>query len=231
MAHEDPLVRPGAGNDFETVRAAAGGDTVEMRYYQVRDPVGAVAYVGGVWGDWGSPARDLYPRLASELLQCRIAGLRVRFQAATDLARCVEDLKLGVEFLAEQGMPSLGLVGHSAGGAVVVQAALASPLVRTVIMLSSQSYGAEGIVDLSPDCSVLLIHGLEDPVLPHKTSTFLFEIAGEPKRLELLPRTGHMLEEQSERVHGLVYDWIVRELRPGGQPVVGRGGPSNHCAG
>jgi pimeloyl-ACP methyl ester carboxylesterase len=223
MTHHDPLDRSGDEDGFETRFVRVDGEPVEMRYYRAVDPVGAVAYVGGVGGGWGSPARGLYPRLAGELLDRRISGLRVRFRDARQLAGCVEDLRSGVAFLEEEGLARLALVGHSAGGAVVVQVAVASALVRTVVALAPQSFGSEAAVDLAPRCSILLVHGLDDAVLPKRTSEFLYDIAGDPKRLELLRGAGHWLHEEADKVHQLVYDWIVGELaRPASLDVGAR---------
>ncbi len=188
------------------------GGTVEMRYYRTEQPVGAVAYVGGAGGGWDTPALGLYPRLALRLVDHRIAGLRVRFRRATDLHSCVEDLRQGVEFLHAQGLDSLGLVGHSLGGAVVIGVAATSPEVRTVVALAPQSFGAEGVAQLAPRCSILFVHGLLDQVLPPATSLLLYNRASEPKGLELLPDTGHLLDESADRVYDVVHDWLLKRL-------------------
>ena len=72
------------------------------------------------------------------------------------------DVIAGITFLEKNKIQSVGLVGHSLGGAVVIKAAAASPnIVRTVVTLSTQSYGAaEDISKLRQrGWSILLIRG------------------------------------------------------------------------
>lgn len=206
--------------DFTPVALQADEDSVQCRYYTADEAVAGVAYVGGVGGGWDTPARGLYPRLAAELRRQRVAGLRVRFRRSTQLSSCVADLGLAVEFLLAEGIPRLGLVGHSLGGAAVIQAAAASSSVHTVVALAPQSAGAHDVNRLAPRCSILLLHGLDDTVLSARTAGLLYRRAGEPKRLELLPGTGHMLDESAEEVHSVVLSWILEQLT--GQTCIDR---------
>ncbi|MCY7276203.1 MAG: hypothetical protein LH702_21315 [Phormidesmis sp. CAN_BIN44] len=47
----------------------------------------------------------------------------------------------------------------------MIQAAMLSPLVQTVITLASQSYGADFAAQLAPQCSLLLMHSTDDQIL------------------------------------------------------------------
>jgi poly(3-hydroxyalkanoate) synthetase len=71
------------------------------------------------------------------------------FPLATDLCESVLDVIEGIHFLEQQGIESIGFLGHSFGGAVVIQATTAavssSDTVRTVVTLTTQSYGAESV--------------------------------------------------------------------------------------
>jgi len=118
---------------YRTVRLAISetGNVVECRYYkaEVTDSKSAVIYVGGVGGGWDSPAKELYPRLSQKLAKDDgINSLRIRFRYSTDLEESILDVLAGIEFLTqEEGITSIGLVGHSFGGAVVISAASMLP--------------------------------------------------------------------------------------------------------
>src|SRR5207248_10813422 len=59
------------------------------------------------------------------------------------LDESIIDVIAGIEFLEHAGIQSVGFVGHSFGGSVVIEAAAAVPnIIRTVVTLSTQRYGA-----------------------------------------------------------------------------------------
>lgn len=189
---------------------------MSSRYTRVPGARTAAIFVGGVGGGWDTPANDLYPRLAEELAADGIASLRVRFRDPTALDEAVYDVLAGGAFLAGEGVERLALVGHSFGGAVVIRAAAALPSARTVVTLATQGYGAGAARELGPRCSVLLVHGSEDRVLPPSSSEHIYELAREPKRLVVYDGAGHGLVEVAAELRALVRDWIVRELADDG---------------
>jgi dienelactone hydrolase len=123
--------------------------------------------------------------------------------------------------LEQQGIESVGLVGHSFGGAVVIQAATtttaaSSDTVRTVVTLSTQSYGAEGISGLKQGSSILLIHGTDDKVLPPYCSSYVYNLANDPKEIIFYRGATHGLDEAAEQVHQMVHHWLVKHLKKDG---------------
>jgi pimeloyl-ACP methyl ester carboxylesterase len=95
---------------------------------------------------------------------------------------------------------------------VVIGAAVAEAQVRTVITLATQAYGTDDVSALAPR-PLLLIHGLDDEVLPPGCSRLVHRNAGAPKVLRMVGAS-HRLDESAGEVHQLVTDWLVRELRP-----------------
>lgn len=175
----------------------------------------AVVYVTGVGGDWGTPAFGLYLRLCSSLARIGIDGLPVRYRHPTDLLECVFDTLAGVAFLKEKcRTKAIGLVGHSFGGAVVIQAAVqASDIVSTIVTLATQSYGAAHQVSkLKHGTSALMIHGSNDKVLPVYYSEQVYRKVHEPKQIVFYKGASHGLDEVSEEVYELVYGWLVNNL-------------------
>ncbi len=114
------------------VRLSTARGEIEARYYESDRPGRAAIFVGGIGGDFDTPAKGLYPRLCLELMPKGISALRVAFRHPTVLDESIYDVLAGLEFLKGKGITTAGLVGHSFGGAVVIKAAVLSDLVYTV---------------------------------------------------------------------------------------------------
>jgi pimeloyl-ACP methyl ester carboxylesterase len=119
-----------------------------------------------------------------------------------------------IKILEDTGIRSVGLVGHSFGGAVVIKAAIDVPnIVKRVITLSTQSYAAvQAVSRLRQGCSILLIHGTNDDILWPSCSSNVYDQANNPKQIILYEGARHGLEEAAEQVHPVVYQWIVEHL-------------------
>lgn len=208
------VVRGPTEDGYIPVTLVTGHGDVLCRYYPVAGTFFGAIWVGGVGGDWDTPAHGLYPHLCEELGNDDIASLRVRFGYPTDLKESVYDVLAGISFLESEGITDIALTGHSFGGAVVIQAAVRSDSVKTVVALSTQSHGAEVVRELSPGCSILLIHGEKDTVLPSSSSQYVYDTAHEPKKLIILKGDGHGLEKSAREVEQTVHDWIIAKFKP-----------------
>ncbi len=186
---------------------------IHCRYYQT-DTNSAAIYVGGIGGGFDTPSNELYPYLSTKLQLEGISSLRIRFRNPRSLEESAYDVIAGIEFLENEGISQIALVGHSLGGAVVIQAAVDSKSVKTVVTLATQSYGSDIVKDLSENTSILLIHGNDDSVLPASCSRTIYGIAHEPKERVLLSGNGHCLEESADEVKKIAHEWILKELNP-----------------
>lgn len=185
---------------------------------RLHEPPGAAAHAGVVWvggagGGLSGPAGGLYPRLAEQLAPDGVASLRLNYRRPNDLEECTLDTLVGAAFLETRELPRLALVGHSFGGAVVINAGVNSGAVVGVAALSSQTYGADRVGELSPR-ALLLLHGSADEILPDRCSRWLHEEAGEPKELHLYPGCRHGLDECREAVDRDLLSWLRRTLTP-----------------
>lgn len=186
---------------------------IHCRYYPSEGTRRGVIWVGGVGGGWDTPAQSLYPLLCQSLQKEGIASLRIRYRYSTRLQEAVFDVLAGISYLQQQeGIESIALVGHSFGGAVVIQAAAQADAVRTVVALATQAHGADPVPQLATRCSLLLLHGIADPVLTPLCSRHVYEIALEPKRLILYPEASHNLDEVADEVYATVRAWIIEQL-------------------
>ncbi|WP_448207662.1 alpha/beta hydrolase [Azospirillum sp. sgz302134] len=196
---------------FRPVRLDSDRGAIEARYYPVPNGRFGAVWVGGIGGGFDTPARGLYPRLASDLTADGIASLRLRFRNPHALEEAVHDLLCALTFLGQQGIHHIALIGHSFGGAVVIQAAASNRgAVCTVVTLATQGYGADPAKDLA--CPILLIHGEADEVLTPMCSIHVHRLAREPKKLVLMPGASHCLDETSEAVCREVRDWLKEKL-------------------
>lgn len=192
----------------ETTRGA-----IQMRYYPLAGATRGAIFVGGAGGGFDTPVRGwLYPRLCGDLQSDGIAALRVRYRHAGDLEESILDVLAGISFLEADHVTSVALVGHSFGGAVVIQAAALSASVRTCVPLSTQTYGADPAAEFGPRCSILLAHGLKDEILPPQCSRAVYAAAREPKKLLLKENARHGLDEWADELPGVLREWIRTEL-------------------
>jgi alpha/beta superfamily hydrolase len=166
----------------------------------------AILCVCGAIGGFDGPAM-LYPRLGLIMPHTGIAVARMNYRQPNEFDECVLDTLAALTFLKGMGHVRAALIGHSFGGAVVINAGTLSPVVTTVIAVSSQLAGAHVVDELAPK-PLLLIHGTADTVLSDECSRMLYERAGEPKMLKLFDDADHRLSSRGDELFTLVQDWI-----------------------
>jgi alpha-beta hydrolase superfamily lysophospholipase len=106
-------------------------------------------------------------------------------------------------------------VGHSFGGAVVINAALMNENdIIGVAALSSQTYGVGDVAKISPR-PILFAHGEDDEVLPYTCSITLYERARQPKSLRLYPGCRHGLDDCREQLDSDLLGWLTETLTGG----------------
>ena len=187
---------------------------VHCAYHKQAGGEAAVIMVGGGDGGLDGPAHALYPDLAEDLRTHGIGALRLDFrihQFPGDVDESVHDMRVGIAFLTAQGYGRVGLLGHSFGGAVVIEAGAQEMAVTAVATLSTQTAGAQRVGELAPR-PIFLIHGLADTRLSPDCSRMLYEQAGEPKRIELLDEATHSLRQRREDVRRLLIGWFAETL-------------------
>jgi len=198
-------------DDYLPVTLLTDKGPINCRFYKTESESGAI-YVGGVGGGFDTPANGLYPYLGEKLKFDGISSLRIRFRNSKNVEEAVHDVIAGIQFLQGERISKIGLVGHSFGGAVVIQAAARTKSVKTVVTLATQSYGCDSVKDFPEDTSILLIHGNDDSVLPASCTRTIYGLANEPKERVLLNGNGHVLNESAPKVKEIVYKWLLKEL-------------------
>jgi pimeloyl-ACP methyl ester carboxylesterase len=185
---------------------------VQCLYHRGVPDAGAVLMVGGTDGGFDGPAEGIYPTVAEDLSQYGIGALRLSFRilrAPGPMGEGVFDVLAGIRFLDEEDVGPISLMGHSYGGAVVIEAATRSPSVEAVVALSTQTAGAQRAGLVSPR-ALLLVHGSEDRRLPPMCSRQVYSLAQEPKELVILEGARHSLRQRREDLRNLLVSWLRR---------------------
>ncbi|MBV8054490.1 MAG: dienelactone hydrolase family protein [Deltaproteobacteria bacterium] len=166
----------------------------------------AILCVCGAIGGFDGPAM-LYPRLGLIMPHTGTAVARMNYRQPNEFGECVLDTLAALTFLKGMGHDRIALIGHSFGGAVVINAGTLSPVVTTVVAVSSQLAGAHVVGELTPK-PLLLIHGTADTILSDECSRMLYQRAGEPKTLKLFDGADHRLSSRGDELFTLVQGWI-----------------------
>lgn len=202
----------GTTDGVEEIHLQTNEGTIITRFHQTpQESDTAVLWVGGAGGGLDGPAGGLYPRLATRLVLHNIASFRLHYRFPGYLEDCVMDTLLGIEYLKARNFTRMALVGHSFGGAVVINAGALSKEVVAVSPISTQTYGTALISNLSPK-PVLFIHGTADEILPDTCSKSLYAQSGEPKELLLYPGCRHGLDECRQRIDEDLFGWLYKVL-------------------
>ncbi len=174
----------------------------------------AVIMVGGADGGFDGPAEAIYPTLAEDLAALGVGAMRLDFRVhkfPNDVEDGVYDLLSGIAHLVGEGVARVGLLGHSFGGAVVIDAGVRSTNVTCVATLATQTAGAQRVAELAP-VPLLLAHGLDDRRLTPDCSRTLHGMAGEPRELVLFPGATHSLRQVRAELRALLLDWFRARL-------------------
>lgn len=197
-------------NRLKVLLNTPGGDIPCVFHHREGNRAGAI-WVCGALGGIDGPSFGIFADLSDELVEEGISSLRLDYRYPGDLRKCVADVLVGVQFLKNEHIDRIALVGHSFGAAVMIMAGSMSEDVTAVVTLSSQTYGADDVADLAPK-PLLLIHGSRDRNLPADCSGLLYEWANEPKELVIYQGSGHFLRECHDELHDLLKGWLLDKL-------------------
>lgn len=203
--------RPEGDGPGERLLFQTSVGSFEARLMAAEAADAAVLWVFGAGGGLGGPAGGVYQRLGRRFREAGVTSLELDYRKAGSLRDCVIDVVFAAAFLEQTGVERLVLVGHSFGGAVVINAAAGLDEVVGVAALSSQTFGTDVLEELGP-VPTLFLHGEDDEVLPAVCSQDLYARADEPRSLILYPGCRHGLDECRERLDADLGRWIEEVL-------------------
>ena len=174
----------------------------------------ALLAVGGSTGGLHGPGW-IYPELCARLQSAGISGLRLDYARPNHLEACTQDVLDGIQFLEEQGIERVVLMGWSFGSAVVIRAGVSSARVVAVATVGAQTSGTGAVGRLGPR-PLLVRHGTADPILPDRCAWDLYARAAERKELGLYAGDGHGLEHHQTEVLDRLVAWTVGGLQATG---------------
>jgi hypothetical protein len=216
MINIEDVIRLPEGRTCERVELVTSRGTITCRVHPAEGER-AVLWVFGAGGGLGGPAGGVYTRLGGQLQPSRVTSLELDYRRPGDLEECVLDILVGLAYLEMLGKDQIVLVGHSFGGAVVINAGLISEAVVAVAPLSSQTAGTNQVAKLSPK-PLLLVHGEADEVLPVSCSQDIYARAGDPKELILYPGCLHGLDQCRDDLDRDLTRWLKEVLGPSEEP-------------
>lgn len=206
----EDVIRLPEGRTSERIELVTSRGTITCRVHPAEGEK-AVLWVFGAGGGLGGPSGGVYTRLGGQLQPSRVTSLELDYRRPGDLEECVLDILVGLAYLEMLGKDQIVLVGHSFGGAVVINAGLISEAVIAVAALSSQTAGTDQVAKLSPK-PLLLVHGEADEVLPASCSQDIYARAGDPKELILYPGCLHGLDQCRDDLDRDLTRWLKEVL-------------------
>ncbi|MDH3754073.1 MAG: dienelactone hydrolase family protein [Acidimicrobiia bacterium] len=181
-----------------------------LMWHGARHATDVAVLLGGGMGGFLGPAGGLYHELGDGLAAAGMGVLRVDYRRPSRLESSLLDTVAAVDLAARSGAERFVFVGHSFGGAVAIQSALAvAGLTAGVVCLSTQSAGCEDAGRL--DVPLLFLHGGSDRILGAENSHMVRAIAGRGE-VEVLAGADHLLLEARQHVHERLAGWIPAQL-------------------
>lgn len=167
-----------------------------------------VLMCGGAMGGLLGPGHGLYHDLGTRLATKATGAIRVSYRRPNDLGPCVQDTVAAAEAARRHGARRFVVLGHSFGGAVAIQTAVAlGERCVGVATFATQSAGCEpGEVLALRGVPILLIHGDRDAILPYYASQMVQMIVG--GELVVIPGGDHILADAHDELRRRLLDWI-----------------------
>lgn len=184
------------------------GGIVETRWYEAPAATTAILWLGDQAGDFDSPAKGLYGRLAERYQEQGAGSLMVQYRNPRDSVQVGLDGLVAAYLLQRLEISRMIVVGWGAGAMAALQAANQFPTVVAVALLAPRS-DAKLAVDL--DRPLLLLHGTGDREAPTQVSRDLLARATGPKQIKYF-EAGHSLDEAAEAVEAELTAWLDRHL-------------------
>lgn len=222
-----PERRAGLGAPPPTLVSLADGEEVlHLVYHPVANGQVGVLWLSGIDGGIDGPYDGFYSRLASGLQRRGLASVQLINREPGNFELSLHEALVALDFMREEGLNDLAIVGFSFGGGVAVEAAAERAEARTLIMLSGQGYGTDNVAAIAPR-PILIVHAEGDTNIPLDVARDVLERAQVPAELIVVAGDDHYLRDVRGQVRGIISRWlrdafhVPDEPRHGGPPLSG----------
>lgn len=169
----------------------------------------AVILLGGSREEAGF--ESTFELLDTALAKRGIGSVQLECRSPGDCAQCAIDALLVCQYLDDEGIRDVVLVGWSFGASVAAAAGSVARNVRGVVAVSVRE-ATESCCRRLRGKPLLLLHGERDRVTPVEYVTRLCARANGPRRLVVYPGASHDLKQVREKVTDDIVDWLVAVL-------------------
>ena len=159
-----------------------------------------------------------YSNLADKLFARGIASLRLNYRHPGVCAQCAIDALYAIQYLDDEFIRNIVLVGWGFGGIVAIGAGAVAKNARGIVGISSMDVANSCIKCLS-DKSLLLMHGECDNIVPLDIARKVYSEASDFCKLIVYRGVGHDLSAAHDT---LIYDlinWTSKTLNLGSVAV------------
>lgn len=192
--------------DFKTTRGS-----FQALYQPAENPSKAVVFISGEDGGFEGPG-TLYSNLGKTLQGNNIASLRLNCRIPGNVAQCGVDTFLALQYLDDEFIKDIALVGWSVGGAVALNVAPFAKNVRAIAALSTQPVSDDCIRRLATK-PLLLLHGDHDRKNSIQIPRYIASQAISPHRMIVYANADHNFEGVQEKLCVDLSKWLMRWLR------------------
>lgn len=171
----------------------------------------SVILLGGCRGETGfESAFDL---LEESLGVLDVGVVRLDHRTPGDCAQCSIDTLLACQYLDDEGIRDVVLVGWSFGASVAAAAGSVARNVRGIAAISARE-ATETCTRRLRSKPLLLLHGENDRITPVAHLNRICSRLSAQSRLIVYPGAGHDLVEVRQKLNEDLVDWILRTLDP-----------------
>jgi alpha/beta superfamily hydrolase len=169
-----------------------------------------VIMLGGYSGGFDGPG-SVFSDLSHKLSDCGIMSLRLDYRHPGDCAQCGIDALLALQYLDDDAVHDVVLIGWSFGGAVAITAGSLAKSIRGIAAVST--------IEVADCCAkrlrskpLLLIHGESDLTSPIVWPKRVYSLAKCPRDLIIYADVGHDMQKACGRLVKDLSSWIVHTL-------------------
>ena len=154
---------------------------------------------------------SIFSELADELIEQGIGTLHLNYRSPGNYVQCTIDALLALQYLDDEGVNDVVLVGWSFGASVALAAGSLGRTVKGIAAISPRNV-FDTFLRWLRSRPLLILHGDADRVSPVEVSRDVYFKTREPRKLIIYPGAGHNCEEVRDQLRKDLSSWIMTVL-------------------